>query len=488
VTEYSAEDIQNLSAAISKLADSKDRAYADGKTPDASVVDGTKAVADELAKASIQKEDEWRAAVKAAAKEEAREALKELRTPSMAAAIGQAKGDVKAKANLTSFIKAHPLLVQTYGDEYEAGDFIRAITAIGSKDAEEQTYGKAILRTLGAVRRDVPLLSQNYNVIDVDTSDPMAAVKATLGNTNAAGGFVLPNNLVDTVAKPKTMRALYTDLVTVRNGVNVRGVDQPFRLGAPARAQFQDWGQTKENVNETYGSYTANLGTIARIYDVGKQYLRFSGGSAEQDVLDELTKAFALGENYYIIAGAGTGSVGSGDPTTGVYTALNARPGFKAAFASASTTTVAGSFAGACSTLIQNITANNREPSAIVVDHVTYFSGSRQGADAAGFWVNPAGGPTGFNMTPNGQLQFWSVPIYWDTNLGTNATTKIAIGAQWDAFKLYRGMEFRVDSSDVAGTRWDVNVIGYRGEEEIGFHAGTAVETGAAYLLTSVIP
>ena len=49
-------------------------------------------------------------------------------------------------------------------------------------------------------------------------------------------------------------------------------------------------------------------------------------------------------------------------------------------------------------------------------------------------------------------------------------------------------MEFRVDSSDQAGTRWDTNLVGYRGEEEIGFHAGTGVEVGAAYLLTSVIP
>src|SRR5207247_4614737 len=115
-----------------------------------------------------------------------------------------------------------------------------------------------------------------------------------------------------------------------------------------AAAQCQAGGATKEDFNEAYGAHTANLGTIARIYDIGKQYLRFSAGSAEQDVLDELGKSMILGENYYMIAGAGTGSVGSCDPTTGVYTALNARPGLKAALASASTTTVAGSFASAC--------------------------------------------------------------------------------------------------------------------------------------------
>ena len=49
-------------------------------------------------------------------------------------------------------------------------------------------------------------------------------------------------------------------------------------------------------------------------------------------------------------------------------------------------------------------------------------------------------------------------------------------------------MEFRIDSSDVAGTRWDTNLIGFRGEEEIGFNAYPAVFVGAMELITSVIP
>ena len=482
MTEYTAEQVENLTSAITKLAAAKDAAAAEGKTPDAGVIDGTKAVADELAKADEAKEDASRKAAKAMIDEAVKAALLDVRSPSMAKAIGQGPDpDAKARLNERALMAAHPLMAAAFTKDYVAGEFLTAVSFATSKDAEQQGAGKAVLREMSALRSDVPERSFTYGFVDGEG-------KATLGATGATGGYVLPNNLVDTVVKPSTMKALYQNLVTVRNGVNVRGVDQPFRTGAPARAQFQDWGATKENVNEAYGSYTANLGTIARIYDIGKQYLRFSAGSAEQDVLDELGKAMILGENYYMIAGAGTGSVGSGDPTTGVYTALNARPGFKAAFASASTTTVAGSFASACATLAQNIAANNREPTAIVVDHTTYFSAVRQGADAAGFWVNPAGGPTGFNITPSGQLRFWQIPIYYDTNLGTNATTKIAIGAQWDVFKLFRGMEFRVDSSDQAGTRWDTNLVGYRGEEEIGFHAGTGVEVGAAYLLTTVIP
>ena len=491
MTEYTAEQVENLTAAISKLAAMKDQSAADGRTPDPGVIEGAKAVSDELAKADLDKEAENRKALQAQISEQVKAALVELRSPSLAAAIGGAKEDEgKARLRPQAFGKPHPVLAAAYTDDYIPGEFITAAWFARSRDAEQQAAGKAVLRELGALEQfgALPERAVNgYHFVDTDGRAIYGEAKATLGATGATGGYVLPNNLVDTVIKPKTMGVLYQNLVTVRNGVNVRGVDQPFRTGAPARAQFQDWGATKENVNEAYGSYTANLGTIARVYDIGKQYLRFSQGSAEEDVLDELTKAVILGENYYIIAGAGTGSVGSGDPTTGVYTALNARPGFKAAFGSASTTTVAGSFASACSTLLQNMAGNNRTPTAIVVDHITFFTATREGADAAGFWVNPAGGPTGFNVV-NGQLHFWNVPVYYDTNLGTNATTKIAIGAQWDAFKLYRGMEFRVDSSDQAGTRWDQNLVGYRGEEEIGFHAGSAVEAGAAYLLTTVIP
>ena len=67
-------------------------------------------------------------------------------------------------------------------------------------------------------------------------------------------------------------------------------------------------------------------------------------------------------------------------------------------------------------------------------------------------------------------------------------TTKRLIVADWSRLRLYRGLEFRIDSSDQAGTRWDQNLVGFRGEQEIGFHAAAAVMTGAAQLVTAVIP
>jgi HK97 family phage major capsid protein len=310
-----------------------------------------------------------------------------------------------------------------------------------------------------------------------------------LGATGTTGGYVLPNNLVDTIQKPHVAAAIWSNIVVMRNGIAVRGVDTPYRLGAPARMTFQDWGATKENVNETYGSYTANLGTMARIIDVGKQYVRFSAGAAEADVMDELTKAATLGENYYLLAGAGTGSVGTGDPTTGIYTALAAVFGaFTTTFSGASNSTIAGAAATGLSQAFGAMATRSRFPTAVVMDAVTYYKILTQGSDTAGFWLSPAAG--GLNINPaNGQLRMWDCPIYFDPNFDTNTgTTKRAIALDGSAFRAYRGLEFRIESSDQAGTRWDQNQIGFRGESELGFQAWAGVFVGAAQLIVALIP
>lgn len=489
--------IDALTREIANLARTREESNPAAKAADgaryAAALDGSADVAARLSAAEQElatiRDRDAKAARKAEIAEVVAEALHNSRTPSIAAAVagaamGVAHGGTGAGSRFkpgAGFAgKASPVLDAAFRD-YEPGEVLHAIMGFkgqlsdGGIDIERLNASKAKLEELGMIWMGVPDMA-----------------KATLGTTGATGGYVLPNNLVDTVVKPATQRAVLQNLVTVINGVAVRGVDQPYRLGAPSRMTFQDWGATKENVDETYGSYTANLGTIARVYDIAKQYARFSAGAAEADVMDELTKAAILAENYYMIAGAGTGGTGTGDPTVGVYTSLNATPaflGYKGAkTGAASNSTVAGSAASAFAELFGLLAARNRTPTAVLVDATTYWTMIAQGSDAAGFWVSPTGGPTGFTRTESGGLAFWGVPIYYDTNLGTNAATKIAIAAEWNAFKLYRGMEFRIDSSDVAGDRWDKNLIGFRGEEEIGFNAETPVHVGAAQLMTAVIP
>jgi HK97 family phage major capsid protein len=402
--------------------------------------------------------------------------LRTTRRPSMASQIGQRASSAESYDGSA----IHPMLKAALGragtsDSYVPGTFLRALIDMAPGSDPDSFYrGKAAMQSLGLAYADMPESS-----------------KATLGTTGATGGYVLPNNLVDTVAKPKTAEAIYANLVTVRNGVNVRGVDQPLRLGPPARMTFQDWGQSKTNVSETYGSYTANLGTLAAIYDQSKQYARFSAGAAEQDVMDELRRAEILGENFEILAGPGTGTVGAGDPVTGVYTALAAASafnGYQTTFSGASNSTIAGAAAQGLRQAFAALAGRSRFATAVVMDAVTYFDLLSQGSDTAGFWADPVRSG-GFTFDLNGALHLWGVPILWDPQFDKNTgTTKAAIAADWTAFKLFRGMEFRIDVSDQAGTRWDANLIGYRGECEIGMNASTGVNVGAAQLITALIP
>lgn len=500
------ERIEALLGEMRKVNERLETADGDGGRK-AAALDGQAEIADKLTAAD---EDRELAAIKAkrletleAQVESMARLMHDNRSASKASIVGGSQPAPKGPVGLRprSAVKASSFMEAAFEDGYEGGTFFdallnaRGVGYDGHFDPSLMQTGKASLGNLSLGYFDgLPSLSTaGQGVFDAKASfnSDGSVNKATLGTTGAAGGFVLPNNLVDRVLKPATQRAVLQQLVTVINGVAVRGVDQPYRTSAAQRATFQDWGTTKTNVNLAYGTYSAYLGTIAIIYDIGKQFARFSSGAAEQDVMDEVTRGIILGENYYMIAGAGTGTGGyTGDPTTGVYTALNSGSNtYKTAFAAASNSTLAGSFASALTSASSALASRSREPEAWVVDSTTFWTAIDQGSDTAGFWVNPAGGPTGFTRTASGALSYWGVPVYYDANLNTNTgTTKIAIGGEWSQLKLYRGMELRIDTSDQAGTRWDLNLIGFRGEEEIGFNASSAVSVGALQLITSTIP
>ena len=476
MTEFSKEDFDRAIAAVGQLTTviAESKASDGGRTQAAEegrTIEAQKATA--LAEAKAEQEAQAR---KAEIEEAVKAELVKIRMPGLAEQLGAGRPPVEGRLIPQSAQPPHEALKAIFRD-YQAGEILTALTDI----------------TYGMHNADFNLVNQGKAAMTQFTQwlGVPEASKATLGNTGAAGGYVLPNNLVDTLIKPNVQSAVYQELVTVRSGVNVRGVDMPYRTGSPARMTFQDWGETKENVDEAYGSYTATLGTIARIYDIGKQYARFSAGSAEQDVIDELGKGAILGENYYMLAGAGTGSVGSGDPTVGVYTALtNALVGGAYTTTGAPVAgTVAGSAAAQFATAFSAMATRSQQPTCIVTDAVTYWAIFSQGSDNAGFWMSELLG-AGFTTGPNGDdLRWRGVPIRYDANFNTNTgTTKRAIAANWKALKLFRGMEFRIDTSDVAGTRWDKNLIGFRGEEEIGFNAYPALYTGALQLITGVIP
>jgi hypothetical protein len=189
---------------------------------------------------------------------------------------------------------------------------------------------------------------------------------------------------------PAAVDNIYRGLMTVIPGVTAFAVDLPFRSAARTRAAIAAFGATKENVALAYNGYTATMYTLARIYDIGNQFLRQSRGAAEADVLSELAAAFAQGESYYIREGSG-----SSQPF-GYTSALTNGPGaFRSTFSSPSDSTVAGSIAAAISVAAGALAGRGVKASAAVLSATSYWNMLRQGSDSAGFWFatqerNPA--------------------------------------------------------------------------------------------------
>jgi hypothetical protein len=114
----------------------------------------------------------------------------------------------------------------------------------------------------------------------------------------------------------------------------------------------------------------------------------------------------------------------------------------------------------------------------------------RQGSDSAGFWFatnqnSPA------SIRPGTLISPFGIPVFADAGANQNGTAAVIdnlVVADWSKFKIFLGQSYRVDSSDEAGERFDKNLTGFRGEEELGFDARPAVYAGHAQMITDVLP
>jgi len=374
----------------------------------------------------------------------------------------------------------------------QAGDFLLNVYLARSVDAEDQRRGKQGLKAMGLQWEDpwgpggavknTAAVSGSQSRVEVDPNGGYA-VKATLGTSSATGQAIIPNAIVDALSKPAAYEHPFRTLMNTVTGVSSFAVDMPTRAGGPARAAIAAFGATKENRNLSYLAYTATMYTMALIYDIGKQFLRQSAGAAEQDVLSELGHAFALGEAYYVLSGSG-----SSEPyglLTGLATTTN---DYRTSHTAAAT--IAGAAATAIAKAAGALANRNRVANGVLVNAADYWTMVAQGADAAGFYiagvsqgpatVDPgpgvAGGPAG--------LRIWGLPVFPDTTITSD---RMVVG-DFKAAKLYIGEDYRVDSSDIAGTRWDTNTVGFRGEMELGFDARPAILAGAFQDVNDFVP
>ena len=329
---------------------------------------------------------------------------------------------------------------------------------------EEMIEAKAILGDMGSYWGDIPSES-----------------KATVGDTDAAGGYRVPNNVVADINLQATAGRAVVELFTNVTGVRGSAVDIPFEdtNSVRSRAIIAGAGTLKENSNFIVNNYTATLYTLARIFDVGNQLLRQSEGAAEQLVRSALARAFALGEDYYAIQGSG-----SSQPY-GLLTALGTSGTYVTTHSSPATTTIAGNWATAVAKAAGAIADRGGQPDAVVLNSGDYWNSIVSGADAAGFYVDPQGGGFGFSAqnTATTGAGPWGLALRHTPNMPSDS---LVVG-EYKRAMFFRGQGYRVDVSSEAGTRWDYNLTGFRGEEEIAFDARPAVYTGYFQRIVNVM-
>jgi len=362
--------------------------------------------------------------------------LAEQRSPSKASLIGSPSEPANADADLF---------------------FVNVAKASNSRNPWEQAQGKAALEAM-----------------DSRYASPDPAAKATLGTTDAAGGYLVPNNLVADIERTKANVNIYRSLMTFISGVTGDAVDVPF-TNAASRAVVVARGETKPNTNLVIGNYTATLYTLAKIYDVANQLLRHSAGAAEQEVRQALAESIADGEAYYILNGSGT------NEPKGLLTSIGTSGTYVSSFTAG--TGLTDSIGAAIAKAAGAVAGRNWKPDGAILHSEAFWTAAAQGSTEAGFFYSPAGGPGAINPM-NGTMTYFGLQVQGDSNMPAD---DLVVG-QFRGAKVYANEGFRVDVSTEAGDRWDKNLTGFRGEEEFAFNADPYVLAGRFQRILDVLP
>jgi HK97 family phage major capsid protein len=343
------------------------------------------------------------------------------------------------------------------------------------------TLARARSRGMSDIKAQLEATEELASVFGSTWAGIPAESKATVGDSDGAGGYLVPNNVVADINIQATPGRAVVELFTVIDGVRGSAVDIPWEDGLStfSRAVIASPGATKENKNFLVNNYTATLYTLARIFDVGNPLLRQSEGAAEKLVRSSLARAFALGEDYYAIQGTG-----SSQPY-GLLTALGTSGTYVTTHSSPATTTIAGNWATAVAKAAGAIADRGGVPTAVVLNSGDYWNSIVSGADAAGFYVDPQGGGFNFNPQSTGTTGAgpWGLALRHTPNMPTDS---LVVG-DYKSAMFFRGQGYRVDVSSEAGDRWDKNLTGFRGEEEIAFDARPAVYTGNFQRIVNVM-
>lgn len=309
---------------------------------------------------------------------------------------------------------------------------------------------------------------------DARRGDPEANayVKSVLGTSDATGQAIVPNSFVASLSPALATRNIFRQLMNVVPGITSAAVDIPYESTAVTAALKQGaYGSNKDVRDWSFDQVTATLYTLAQIADVGNQLLRQSGGAAEASARRRLAASIGMAESNYIVNGSGSSQplgilqalLNVGDIAANKY-ALNSEPRVSA---------IANGLA--------KLEARGAQATGIVMNPTDFWEMNVEtlGTSGAGGWaVDPAQGPSG--SAPGTTL--WGLPVYRCPDLAAGT----ALVADWTAFDIYLGSEFRIDVSSEGGNRFDQNVTGFRAEEDFAFNAQAAVATGKVVKVTGL--
>ncbi len=385
----------------------------------------------------------------------------------------------KRQAELVTTVDEIKARMEEFRPASKAADILRGADA--DDDLGLDHYGATGFGSMLKAIVDFKTTPSPANWAALNASGATTSTKATLGDTNANGQFIIPLNFVSQVVEICQGRNIWRQLMSVNNGVRGLGVNIPYELDDASlqRAQGQGgealaFGSNKDTRDFTLGSATASLFPLARIITVGNQLLRYSEGTAERLVRNKLGTAFAKAEDYYILSGSGANS-----QPKGILTSLAAASStYSTALSSETRVAAIGRGIGA-------LEARSCNADAIVMTPTDWWELAVEtlGTSGSGGWaLAPAMGASATPATRNYPL--WGVPAYRDT-LGFLTVGTALIGA-WSDVDLFFGDEYRVDVSTEAGTNFALNLTSFRAEEEMAFNADPYVLTGKIQKVTGI--
>jgi HK97 family phage major capsid protein len=315
---------------------------------------------------------------------------------------------------------------------------------------------------------EVNFLSALINRRSGDT-DAQEFVKAVLGTSVATGLAVVPNNFVSGLVEQIAANNIYRGIFQVTNGVTGAGVDIPYEITGITAALLQGaYGSNKDVRDFSFARATATLYTIAQIADVGNQLLRQSNGGAEAAARRRLGKSIGILEATYVTNGSGSSQPLGFFPAIAAFGNVAA---FKTTLSSEPRLATIGRGIAALET--RGIPRDNL---VVVMSPTDYWETAVEGLGtsyAGGWAIDPSGGAAANPPITSA----WGVPLKSDPNWPA-AKVGTALIIETSDVEMFSGQEYRIDVSSEAGSRFDQNITGFRGEEEFGFNAEPYVRTG----------